>query len=136
MLEFADLAVGMRADAEIAWTLDDLETFRRLTGDDAPVHRDDDFARSVGMPGRIVYGLLLAAPFSRLLGCELPGPLSVIHSLRVDFARAVQPDEKLRYTVTIAQLSPATGAVVLDLGVAQADHVQVLRGRAQCGVAR
>jgi 3-hydroxybutyryl-CoA dehydratase len=137
-LEFAELAVGMSVEEDIVLTDDDLEHFRHLTGDNAPVHHDDEFARAVGMAGRIVYGLLVAAPFSRLLGCRLPGALSVIHSLRVDFALPVRPGDPLRYSVAISQVSPATKVVLLDLSVFdRTDSTrQILRGRAQCGLAR
>ena len=135
-LEFAQLAIGMAAEADISWTSEELAAFRALTGDDAPVHHDPDFARSVGMPDIVVFGLLVVAPFSRLLGCELPGPLSVIQSLRVDFAQPTLLDEPLRYRVAVAQLSPAFKSVVLELSVTKADGASVVRGRAQCGLAR
>jgi 3-hydroxybutyryl-CoA dehydratase len=135
-LEFAQLDVGMEAETEVVWTREDLEAFRSLTGDDAPVHWDEEFAASVGMPGTIVYGLLVAAPFSTLLGCSVPGPLSVIHSLRVDFARPALVGEPLRYRVAVAQLSPSTRSVILELSVVRPDGTFVLRGKAQCVVAR
>lgn len=135
-LEFSQLAVGMTAEAELSWRREELDAFRTLTGDDAPVHHDPEFARAVGMPDIVVFGLLVVAPFSRLLGCELPGALSVIQSLRVDFVQPTLLGERLRYRVAVAQLSPAMKSVVLDLSVTEPGGAAVVRGRAQCGLAR
>jgi 3-hydroxybutyryl-CoA dehydratase len=135
-LAFDDLEVGMSVTENLSWSQAELDAFRALTGDDAPVHHDADFARDVGMPGPIVYGLLTVSPFSRLLGCRLPGALSVIQSLRFDFAQPVAPGEALRYEVAVSQLSPGSRSAVLALSVTRDDGTQVVRGRAQCGLAR
>lgn len=135
-LEFAALAVGMTAEEEVVWSEQDVEEFRRASGDDAPVHRDREFAVSVGFPQPIMFGLLVGRPFSRLLGCRLPGTLSVIQSIRFEFAQPAYPNEPLRYRVEVVQLSQATRSAVLALTVTRADGSVVVRGRAQCGVAR
>lgn len=135
-LQFAEIEIGATVDARVTWTQAELDAFRALTGDEAPVHLDDAYAEGMGMPGRIVYGLLVAAPFSRLLGCRLPGALSVIQSLRLDFARPVVPDEPLLYRAAVTQVSPSTRSVVLELTVARPDDALLMRGRAQCGLAR
>lgn len=133
---FAELEVGMSADEELAWDASDLETFAALTGDSAPVHRDETFARELGFDGPIVYGLLAAAPFSRILGCQLPGVFSVIQSLRFDFAQPVTPGETLRYRATVSALSASTRSVVLELRIEAPDGGTRLRDKAQCGMLR
>ncbi|WP_173934769.1 MaoC/PaaZ C-terminal domain-containing protein [Chelativorans sp. Marseille-P2723] len=37
--------------------LSDIETYARLTGENHPVHMEDDFARQAGFAGRITHGL-------------------------------------------------------------------------------
>ena len=135
-LEFSQLAIGMTAESELSWSAADLETFRALTGDDAPIHHDRAFAERVGMQDVIVFGLLVVAPFSRMLGCELPGALSTIQSLRVDFAQPTFLDVPLLYRVTVTQLSAATRSAVLELSITMRDGALVVRGRAQCGLAQ
>jgi len=134
--EFSALELGMAVEEEVVWNETDVEEFRRTTGDDAPVHRDAEFAGQIGMPGPIVFGLLVVTPFSRLLGCRLPGTLSIIQSLRFDFVLPVLAAEPLRYRVEVTQLSPATRSVTLALTVSRPDGSVVVRGRAQCGLAR
>jgi acyl dehydratase len=131
---FADLKVGMTVEEERVWTPEDLATFGRLAGDTAPIHYNPDFAKSAGFRGPLLFGFLVAAGFSRLLGCRLPGRFSVIHSIRMDFAAPVYPNEKVRYRCAIIQLSSATKSAVLDISATRADGTKVLRGKAQCGM--
>lgn len=133
---FAELEVGASVEEEVVWTPGDLETFARLSGDVAPLHRDPGFAQSMGYEGVIVFGMLAAAPFSRLLGCRLPGKLSVFHSLRIDFAGPIYLDERIRYRVELKQLSPASRTAVLEVKASRLDGTVVLRGQAQCGLRR
>lgn len=133
---FEALTVGMTVEEDVEWNAAHLDAFRILSGDEAPIHRDRAFAMELGMPGPILYGMFTALPFSRLLGCRLPGAYSVIHSLRFDFVAPVQLQERVRYVVSVVQLSPATRSVVLSLLAQRWDGSVVIRGRAQCGLLR
>lgn len=42
-------------------TLEDVQTFARLTGDDNRLHTDDAFARAAGFEGRIAHGALVVS---------------------------------------------------------------------------
>ncbi len=55
---YEDVVVGqeMRTRSR-AVTAGDIADFARLTGDFHPLHTDDEFARSLGFPGRIAHGL-------------------------------------------------------------------------------
>ena len=42
-------------------TVEDIDAFVRLTGDDNRLHTDDDFAREAGFTGRIAHGALVVS---------------------------------------------------------------------------
>ena len=44
---FAELSVGMKASFQRKVTPEMEDLFRRISGDENPLHRDDDFAREV-----------------------------------------------------------------------------------------
>lgn len=58
--------------------------FCQLSGDENPLHKDDEFAKSVSN-GRfmkhITYGMLTASLYSTLAGVYIPGKYSLIHSI-------------------------------------------------------
>lgn len=57
---FEELTDGLTFEsAPRAVTVEDIEAFIRLTGDDNRLHTDDAFAREQGFRGRIVHGALL-----------------------------------------------------------------------------
>lgn len=56
--EFAGLELGQQTAArELAVNRDTLVRYAEASGDHNPIHLDDDFARSVGLPGIIAHGM-------------------------------------------------------------------------------
>ena len=52
----------------------DIRAFAALSGDDNPVHLDDNYAARSMFKGRVAHGMLAGALISAVLGAELPGP--------------------------------------------------------------
>lgn len=90
---FDEIEVGLKASFERTITTEMETQFREITGDDNPLHRDDDFAVRVGggkFPGHVSFGMLTASLYSTLAGVYLPGEYSLIHSLEdLSFQRPV-----------------------------------------------
>jgi len=79
---------------------DQTQRYSEAAGDPMPIHLDDDFAKSVGLPGIIVHGMCTLAFASRVVieaGCpDDPGRLS---RLAARFGAIVQPSEKVTTSV-------------------------------------
>ena len=105
----AESAVGERAPdhrlepeggpiAEVAHPIADDQTARyaAASGDDFAIHLDDGFARSVGLPGRIVHGLCTLAHAGRSV-LEAAGAEDVraVRRLAVRFSAPLFPGETL-----------------------------------------
>jgi acyl dehydratase len=82
--------------AEVAYPVADDQTLRyaAASGDDFAIHLDDDFARAVGLPGRIVHGLCTMAFAGRavLEAAGLDDPRAV-KRLAVRFSAPLFPGE-------------------------------------------
>jgi acyl dehydratase len=89
------------------------------SGDFNPIHLDDEFARSVGLPGKILHGLWTMAQVARAQG----DPLNLA-SLSVQFRGVGVPEQEIVITST-----PHTDGVVACEAV-QGDQRLVRRGRA------
>jgi len=127
-----DLSVGMTASRSVLIGDGEVRAFTRLTGDDAPVHTDETHARSMGYDRRIAHGFLVGSMYSRILGCELPGPRTVIMKLSLDMLKSVYVGDTIQYQVTVGRVSEAARTVVLDLSAKNAIGEQVSRGTAVC----
>ena len=66
---YDDIVVGQTAEFSREITAEMMERFRDLSGDENPLHKDEDYAKGKGFPGRVVYGMLTSSLYSCLGGC-------------------------------------------------------------------
>jgi acyl dehydratase len=64
------------------------------SGDFNPIHVDEEFARSVGLPGRILHGLYTMALLARAQTEALGGP-EHLRSLEVQFRGIAVPEQEI-----------------------------------------
>src|SRR5919112_3029383 len=93
------------------------------SGDFNPIHLDDDFARSVGLPGRILHGLWTMAQVARAHG-EIAGDPLALKSLSVQFRGLGVPEKEITIT------SKPRGDGGFDTEAVQDGNKLVRRGRA------
>src|SRR5262249_15728556 len=67
------------------------------SGDFNPIHLDDEFARSVGLPAKILHGLWTMAQVARLEGEAAGDPLA-LRSLSVQFRGMGLPEKDIAIT--------------------------------------
>lgn len=106
-----------------------MAAFRDLSGDTNPLHHDAEFARERGFSGEVVYGGLLVAQVSRLLGTEMPGPGCVWRSLSLRFRSPLYVNEPARLSGTVTHQNEELGVMTLRLRV-EADGRTVADGEA------
>jgi acyl dehydratase len=113
----SDIPEGTTARLPFRIAAADMDAFARLSGDVNPLHTDDAFAQGRGFPGRVVYGGLLVAQVSRLLGMELPGRDGVWMGLRMDFRAPLHIDEDAVLEAVVDRVSEAVRLVRLKLTI-------------------
>ncbi|MHB8464121.1 MAG: MaoC/PaaZ C-terminal domain-containing protein [Acidimicrobiales bacterium] len=106
------------------------ERYADVSGDRNPVHLDDDVARALGLPGRIVQGLCtMAITATSVMDTMCGGDPSRVEHMHVRFARPVQPGADL--TISVRESSTA-GVFPLTVSVdgrrVFRDAFAVLRG--------
>lgn len=129
-LSLPDLTEGQSVVVELSFDDAQMQKFAELSGDFNPLHTDDAFARSKGFRGRVVYGALLVAKISELIGMRLPGRNSVWSSLTLDFLQPVYVDQAVQLEAVVARASAGTGLVELKLTLRR-DGRKLSRGRAE-----
>jgi len=127
-----DAAQGLEIQEciEFRVTRDQMRAFAALSGDDNPIHDDADYARARGFQGPVVYGGLILAQVSRLLGTRLPGHGCVWHSLSMQFRSPLYVDEAAELRARVTHANEALGLVRLALEV-RAGGRRVASGEAQ-----
>jgi len=116
-LDWQDLFVGMSVTLDFTVTPDDMAAFAALSGDRNPLHVDADFARGKGFDGVVVYGGMIVAKISQLIGMRLPGRDGVWMGLRLQFSNPLYVGQQAQIEGAITDLSAATRVVSLKIGV-------------------
>jgi acyl dehydratase len=120
----ADLDVGAQIP-ELRTTPDRFLTARYAgaSGDFNPIHIDEEFARSVGLPGRILHGLWTMAQVARAQTDAAGGP-EHLRRLSVQFRGMGVPEQEVLVTGTVREVSD--GRVLVDT-VAEQGGTQIIR---------
>src|SRR5438105_319928 len=120
----AKLAVGDQIP-EIRVTPDRYLTVRYAgaSGDFNPIHIDEEFAHSVGLPGRILHGLWTMAQVARAQTEAAGGP-EHLKRLSVQFRGMGLPEQEIVVSGTVREA--ANGRAVIDTVAEQAGN-QIIR---------
>lgn len=101
---FDDLRVGMSASHSKVIGLEDIQIFAELTGDNNPVHLNQEFAEQTMFKGRIAHGMLTASLLSTVIGTRLPGPGCIYVSQSLNFRAPVRIGDTVTATARITEL--------------------------------
>ena len=104
---WTDLSVGMRHGFDVTITSEMMDAFATLSGDCNPLHVDSEFATKAGFRSNVVFGLLTASFYSRLVGVYLPGRHALLHGIDVHFQSPAYIGDTIAVEGEISFLSDA-----------------------------
>jgi 3-hydroxybutyryl-CoA dehydratase len=110
---------------------DDIKAFARISGDDNPVHMNDDYAKGTMFGGRIAHGMLVAGLISAVLGTMLPGPGAIYLSQQLRFRAPVRPGDQVTARAKVTEWNPEKGRVTLLTDVTNQEGSVVIEGEAR-----
>ena len=122
-------------EIELTVTPDRYTTVRYAgaSGDFNPIHLDEEFARQVGLPGRILHGLWTMAQVARAHTEAFGGPGS-LQSLSVQFRGMGVMEQEITVRGTVTELEPEQAVVSSE--ATQAGKRIIRNGRAEIRLPR
>jgi 3-hydroxybutyryl-CoA dehydratase len=118
---------GLHIEWPFSFSIENMESFAKLSSDYNPIHTDVDFAKSKGFKFPLVYGLLLASQTSRLVGQELPDKNAILTGIQINFMLPCFPDDQLIFGADLINKSEATYALEFKCSVSR-DGIAMCRG--------
>lgn len=123
---FADIQEGMAISftKEITNQMEDL--FREISGDENPLHKDDDYALEIGgYKQHVSFGMLTASLYSTVAGVYLPGKYSLIHSMEIKFIKPVFAGDVLKVSAAVVGKQVAMKLLQLKVKITNQDNICV-----------
>ena len=81
----------------VTFTEAQISAYAEASGDRNPIHLDDEFARSVGLPGRIAHGMLQMG-IAGTVAADAAGGGARLRRLHCRFAGLVVPGDAVTFT--------------------------------------
>lgn len=103
MNSYETIKVGDSYSTTRVLSAEDVRTFANLTGDDNPIHVDEEYARETRFGKPIVHGVLLLGIISKVLGRDFPGHGSIAVAISCRFLRPVPVGSEITVEVKISE---------------------------------
>lgn len=132
--KLADLSVGMKEQFEVVVDESMMTQFLALSGDENPLHCDEEYARKSGMKGRVVYGLLHSSFYSRLVGVNLPGKFCLLQEVKISYRKPVYIGDPLFVEGEVVNISEATKQVEISAKIINANGDKVSTAKIKVGL--
>jgi 3-hydroxybutyryl-CoA dehydratase len=101
--------------------------------DSAPIHKNDQWARRLGLKKKIFPGFAVTNPFSKLIGMYLPGKDCVIMSVDFKFKKPTFQNDNLVYICKVTKILKSLNVVLLSLLILREKEI-IVEGNAQCKI--
>ena len=124
-----DLEIGMSRKLQRKITQNDILLFSKISGDENPVHLDEENAQQTIFGRRIAHGMLTASLISAVIAEQLPGHGTVYLSQTLKFIRPVLPGQLVTSRVLVTHIEYSNRRVTLDCEC-KVDEKVVLEGEA------
>lgn len=124
------IEIGDQAAVTKTFSDSDIRSFAEISGDDNPVHLDDDYAAKTRFGKRIVQGILTAGLISSVLGTQLPGPGSVYICQTLNFRAPVFIGDTITSKATVIDVREDKPVITLETTCTNQEGIVVLDGEA------
>lgn len=114
IIKAQDITLGMTASYEHDVTIDDIDGFAALSGDENPIHIDDDYASKTQFGKRIAHGFFTASFFSAIFGTQLPGPGCMYIAQSLKFRRPVFVGDRVIAEVKVIKINTRKKTVLFE----------------------
>ena len=126
------LSVGQKASRTVTLTSEHVQSYSELTGDNNPLHFDEEFAAKTKFGKLVVQGGLTTGLLHALVAMDMPGPGTVFLSQNWKFVAPVFIGDTITATAEILNLHETKPVTQVGIVIKRQDEEIVLEGEAWC----
>lgn len=134
MARFDEITVGQIAELEHTVTLQDLEKFVELTGDDNRLHVDATYAARTSFKKPVAHGMLGASFISTIIGTKLPGDGALWFAQSLEFLLPVRVGDTLVVRAEVLRKIDRMNVIELQTDIFNQHRQKVTTGVAKVKV--
>lgn len=131
--KLCDIEIGMEVSFNKTVTIEMENSFREISGDENPLHKDDEFAKEISdgkFRSHAAFGMLTASLYSTMAGMYLPGKFSLIHSFDdLSFLNPVFVGDNLTVTGKVVDKVDDLRLIVLKVSIRNQEKKVVSRAK-------
>ena len=121
---------GMTYDYTKKVTEEMIENFAKATGDDNPVHLDEEFAKTSIFKKRVAHGMLTAGIMSGVFGTKFPGQGTIYISQTISFLRPVFIGDEISVALKVLEVDAEKNRLTVETTCLNQEGKKVLVGQA------
>ena len=121
---------GMTYDYTKKVTEEMIENFAKATGDDNPVHLDEEFAKASIFKKRVAHGMLTAGIMSGVFGTRFPGQGTIYISQTISFLRPVFIGDEISVALKVLEVDAEKNRLTVETTCLNQEGKKVLVGQA------
>ena len=100
---FDELSLGQQETVMRTVMETDIVGFAAVSGDNNPIHLNEDYAASTRFGQRIAHGMFTASLISAVIGTQMPGPGAIYLSQTLQFMAPVKIGDVVAVVVEVAE---------------------------------
>lgn len=128
--EMDNYKIGQEAKIMKSFSTSDIEYFAKMSGDENPVHLNQEYAENTIFKRKIVHGFLYSSLISAVIGTKLPGNGSIYLHQELNFLKPVYHNENITALVRITQIKKEKCLIYLDTFCLKDNSEVVVEGKA------
>ena len=120
------IAIGTEIEPlEREITASQVDAYAEASGDHNPIHLNDEFAKMVGLPGRIAHGLLTMGVLTEAVA-RWAGSYGSIASVECRFSKPMLVGDTITITGKVVDINNVRGVAILELDAVSSNSEKVL----------
>ena len=130
-MRYDQIFIGLTKELKHTITIDDLEKFVELTGDDNRLHVDKEFVSKTKFKHPVVHGMLGASFISTIIGTKLPGDGALWFSQNMEFLLPVRINDTITVRAEVIKMEDKDKIIHISTEIFNQKKQIVLRGVAK-----